>query len=356
MKYSVKYKRVFDKEDNIVDISNITPENKQAEYYSIGTHTPMIAVLGEKRQHYFRAKRGYELNPETELHNYAKSIFKYRFDTEEQFYIMYDKEKICLKKDCIFYDEYSKGCKSLEKIPCKFDLKQYYDTATIEGGYNGYVADVLLTSSTHSSRVPVFLEIYVTHPCSKEKINSNNKIVEVNVTCENDAYIILQQHSEEDYYSYDDKEKVTFYNFTKEVALQNCKHYAQNKIYAQQTPVELGTNVKTKFYCYPHVFTNTPLKTYYENVKIGMLFASNKYAKPFVYDKALSLDEEKLVILGKDIYGSVKSWVVYIITWNGRYFRHIPSSHFDYLSALKIFTLAKGDEWTRGDTLSDMCT
>jgi len=67
MKYSVKYKRVFDKEGNIVDISTVNKANRLSEYYSIGSHTPMIAALGQTNQHYFRAKRGYQLNPETEL-------------------------------------------------------------------------------------------------------------------------------------------------------------------------------------------------------------------------------------------------------------------------------------------------
>ena len=57
MKYSVRYKKVFDKDHRIVDISSVTTENKDVEYYSIGTHTPMIAALGEKNQHYFRVKQ-----------------------------------------------------------------------------------------------------------------------------------------------------------------------------------------------------------------------------------------------------------------------------------------------------------
>ena len=35
MKYSVRYKKVFDKDNRIVDISSVTTENKDVEYYSI---------------------------------------------------------------------------------------------------------------------------------------------------------------------------------------------------------------------------------------------------------------------------------------------------------------------------------
>ena len=71
MKISVKYKHVYDADGNIIDISSVTKENKLTEYYSIGSHTPMTAALGEVNQHHFKCKRGYQINPETELHQFA---------------------------------------------------------------------------------------------------------------------------------------------------------------------------------------------------------------------------------------------------------------------------------------------
>ena len=102
MKYSVKYKKVFDKENHIVDISSVTPENKMSEYYSIGTHTPMTAALGEKNQHYFRAKRGYVLNPETELHQYVKTILKHRFKKKEKFRYRMIAELRTIQVTCLY--------------------------------------------------------------------------------------------------------------------------------------------------------------------------------------------------------------------------------------------------------------
>ena len=172
MKYSVKYKRVFDKDGNIVNISTVNEANRLSEYYSIGSHTPMIAALGQTNQHYFRAKRGYQLNPETELHEYVKNVLKHRFETEDQ---------------------------------------------------------------------------------------------------------------------------------------------------------------------------------------IGMLFASNSYAKPFVFDKAISQDGRSFVMMGKDIYGALNPWVIYVITWNGKTYHYKVSSHFDYESALKDFTIRQGKTWHGGETSSDQC-
>jgi len=353
MKYSVKYKRVFDKDGNIIDISTVNKDNRLPEYYSIGTHTPMIAALGEKYQDYFRAKRGYQLNPETELHEYVKRVLKHRFETEDHFYIKYYRKEYCPnEKDCIFYDELNHGCGKLCSRLCEYDLKDYYDTATIEGGYDGFVADVLLTSSSHNRR-PVFLEVAVTHPCTEEKKASGHKIIELSVSCEDDAFCELKQTESSIYYQRG--AKIKFHNFEDKITLQECAHFVREKKYAQQPYTLIQAALPTKFYCIPQQVTDNPLRAYYDNTQIGMLFASNSYAKPFVFDKVISQDGKYFVIMGKDIYGAVKPWVIYAISWNGKNFYHKVFGHFDYESALKDFTILQGKEWLGGETLSDQC-
>ncbi len=353
MKYSVKYKRVFDKDGNIVDISSVNEANRLSEYYSIGSRTPMIAALGQTNQHYFRAKRGYQLNPETELHEYAKRVLKHRFETEDHFPIKYYRKEYCTnEKDCIFYDELNHGCGKLCSHLCEYDLKEYYDTATIEGSYDGFVADVLLTSSLHNRR-PVFLEVAVTHPCTEEKKASGHKIIELFVSCEDDAFCELKQTESSIYYQR--VAKIVFHNFEENIQLQKCAHFVREKKYAQQPYTLITTALPTKFYCIPQHITGNPIQAYYENTQIGMLFASNSYAKPFVFDKAISQDGRSFVMMGKDIYGAVKPWVIYAISWNGKNYCYKVSGHFDYESALKDFTILQGKTWLGGETHSDMC-
>ena len=354
MKYSVRYKRVYDKNNQIVNINDVNPENKEDVYYSIGTHTPMVAALGEKNQHYFRAKRGYTLNPETELHKYAKAILKHRFETEEKFPIKYYRKVTCpFERNCIFYDELNGRCGMLEEKLFEYDLKQFYDTATVEGDYEGYTADVLLTCS-YKKRKPIFLEVAVSHPCEPEKIASANKIIEIFVKKENDANCDLEESAKYAFYE-DGKVCIKFHNFKTNSVLKECPHFVSMKKYSQQEPIIVEMRIPTKFYCCPHQTNSNPLQTYYDNLEIGILFASNRYAKPFVFDKAMSIDSKTLVVMGKDIYGAVKPWVVYCISWNGRYYTYKVGAHFDYQSALKDFTLAQGKEWQGGDTLSDEC-
>lgn len=169
MKISVKYKHAYDADGNIIDISSVSADNRLSVYYSIGSHTPMVAALGEKNQHHFRSKKGYQINPETELHKYAKKILKHRFETQKTFEIGFGKKgKLC--SSCVFRCDYFEQT-SVMGIE-RYDLKEWYDTASIEKEYDGFIADVLLTSSSHPNREPVFLEVCVFHKCEENKINS----------------------------------------------------------------------------------------------------------------------------------------------------------------------------------------
>lgn len=363
MKISVKYEHVYDAEGNIIAISSVTKENKLSEYYSIGSHTPMLAALGEINKHHFKCKRGYQINPETELHQYAKRIIKYRFETQTQFEVRFFKTKKCHQcKSCIFNDYYS-PCRILEdKILSRVDLKKWYDTATIEQEYNGFIADILLTNSTKPNRKPLFIEVCVSHPCDKKKIESDNRIIEIIIQNEKDAYSeIIESSSSGDLLMGSDNmgAAVRIYNFKTVDTLDFCPHFSNQKRYCRQAPIiETAQNgFATKYYCIPKkCCILNPLQEYFVGLQIGMLFASNSYAKPFVFDKALSLDEKSLVILGKDIYGAVKPWVVYTVNYkNGCFVHRYVSGHFDYDSALRDFTVASGEEWTGGVVLSDLC-
>ena len=68
------------------------------------------------------------------------------------------------------------------------DLAAWYDTASVEVGVDGFVADVLLTSDRAR---PLLVEIEVTHGCEPEKIAAGLRIVEVRVRDEDDVATLL---------------------------------------------------------------------------------------------------------------------------------------------------------------------
>jgi hypothetical protein len=142
---------------------------------------------------YFRHRPGYiKARNETDryLHNYSELRIKQRFDDSAEsgeFLIKYYEEDIC--PNC-------KTCKLAKNLNCEasgkariktINLRDMYDTCTPEKSEDKYIADLLLTNSKDDTIKPLFLEIYVTHKCSEEKINSGYEIVEIKIKKKEDA-------------------------------------------------------------------------------------------------------------------------------------------------------------------------
>ncbi len=148
---------------------------------------------GNSYTRYFRHRPGYikaRNEPDRYLHNYAELRMKQRFDDSAdsgEFMVNYYEEEIC---------PYYNTCALAKVIDCEasgkarkktINLRDIYDTCTPEKGEDKYIADLLLTNSKDNTIKPMFLEIYVTHKCSEEKIKSGNKIIEITIKKKEDA-------------------------------------------------------------------------------------------------------------------------------------------------------------------------
>jgi len=142
---------------------------------------------------FFRHKQGYigdRNEPDRYLHNYSELRLKQRFDESEQsgefivqYYVL---EKCPLDGDCKFADRIK--CQGQPRLSLKtLNLRDIYDTCTPEKGEDKYIADLLLTNSKDSTVKPMFLEVFVTHKCTEEKINSGYPIIEVKIENKEDA-------------------------------------------------------------------------------------------------------------------------------------------------------------------------
>jgi hypothetical protein len=184
----IKYHNAYDTASNIVEIKNITPQNRMTmQFFCIGCGAKMEAVLGQKKQHHFRHKDKDNCRPETYYHRLAKQILKIRFNTEPQFLVKYYVQNECSKSiQCDLKRRYNwNDCSSV--VLKMVNLKDYYDTCEEEISYKGFRADLMLTHSEYPDRKPVFLEVAVTHDCTPEKINSKIRIIEIKVQGEVDA-------------------------------------------------------------------------------------------------------------------------------------------------------------------------
>jgi len=86
----------------------------------------------------------------------------------------------------------------------KFDLVSSYDRIEFEKRQNNFIPDLTLINN-YGKRI--FVEIFVTHPCEEEKINSKIKIIEIMIKDEEDVKVILGKVLSED------NKNIKFYNF-----------------------------------------------------------------------------------------------------------------------------------------------
>lgn len=183
----ITYPNAIDENGEVHNIESITQENRtEHKYYCLGCDKEMVPVLSKQKEPHFRHKVNDLCNPETYLHNLAKKHLAKQFDTQPKFEVSYYIHNECpLVKSCLLYDRFHwKECSgtTLHTI----DLKKKYDTCQIEGVYNGFRADVLLTNSQNTAIPPLLLEVSVSHDCTPEKLESGLLIIEMKVRNEAD--------------------------------------------------------------------------------------------------------------------------------------------------------------------------
>lgn len=185
----------------LVNIADITRENRTSSYYCVGCGEEMSVVLGSKREHHFRHKNDH-CSRESYLHKLGKRLLRKRFYTQKEFKVYYYADYICNNtNECIFN---TPNCNRRALRPV--DLKEFYDTCEEEVCYNGFRADLMLSNSMIPERKPVFIEISVTHDCEPEKLVSGIRIVEVKIFNEKDLLCPLLE-----------SDRVRFYNFKRQV-------------------------------------------------------------------------------------------------------------------------------------------
>ncbi|MBO4371615.1 MAG: hypothetical protein J5826_01660 [Bacteroidales bacterium] len=210
-----KYKFVKDSNGDLIDIDNITQDNKKNDYYCIECGDTMIAAFGQKRK-YFRHKGEVTCNKERYLHKLGKLFFKKMFETNKEFLIHFIAERKCIKSDCFYNNsQRNKNCKT-QTVINTINLKEKYDVCEEESGYKGYIADLKLSNSQQPDIEPIFIEIFVTHSCEPEKINSGIKIIEIKIEKEDD---VLQPLNE--FYN----QNVKFYNFNRIIPIEQKFSY-----------------------------------------------------------------------------------------------------------------------------------
>ena len=111
----------------------------------------------------------------------------------------------------------------------------------------------------------------------------------------------------------------------------------------------------TEFPCCPAEVTDDGLQVYKENLKEGVLFSSNSFAKYYVIDKAFIPDKNDLIVLctnneGEQVFGAYALCSVKIE--NGKFVHMSIKRYGSKDIAAHFFNLIIGkEEWTEDDMI-----
>lgn len=207
----------LDQFDNIVDIQN-TEDNKK--YYCPYCRKEMITKRGDIREWHFAHKEK-ACSYDNYLHSIAKIMIMNWFNSNNQIELCMNVEEKCNRfKECAFYDNFY--CSGTKKVT--YNLKSYYTKCIPEHKYDGFIADLFCEHNSNPS-VPIFIEIFVTHKCSIDKINSGIRIIEIPIQSEEDILKITKS------VCLIENETVRLYNFKrKDSTTENYEHSFQKFI------------------------------------------------------------------------------------------------------------------------------
>jgi len=202
---TVRYQSALNKIDSedLIDIR--VAKNKGSIFFCPHCKGEMVPRCGEHNAWHFAHKRK-ECGYDKYLHTLAElKILKWIRESQEIKLALPYKKSCSESPRCSFYQR-STCASDAKEI---FDLKKYFGYCEkekeIEIDKSSYIPDLLWHNQKNESK-PLFIEIFVTHPCSEEKIASGVHIIEFHIQSEEDIDRIISSTIQEG-------ESVRLYNF-----------------------------------------------------------------------------------------------------------------------------------------------
>jgi len=205
---TIKYQYAERNSGELIHIDSIKKGVLQNERYICAScRQELIPKIGNIRVHHFSHKNDvYNCSKETYLHELGKKIFYETFlqckKDNIPFYIyasMFNSFSVICK-----YHGIIKSNECMKQGITRFDLTKIFNSIEYEKNQGKFRPDLTLTNAYGQK---IFIEIAVTHFCENEKIESKNKIIEINIENEADINIILERNISEE------NKKIKFYNF-----------------------------------------------------------------------------------------------------------------------------------------------
>lgn len=202
------------------ELVHIRKASRTERYTCPSCHDTMIPVLGENNAKHFRHHKA-ACSYESYLHQTAKIAIYHRLLNEDIVALKLLRQVECLSAKAELLAGQYQPCRIL--IPAIYNLKSLFSHFALEqfDAETGFKPDVLLTNTNSSAKC--YIEIHVTNPCSKEKIDTGVPILEFHVISEADITALISSDlSTED-------TNLTYYNFkltsrATDHCLEQCHH------------------------------------------------------------------------------------------------------------------------------------
>lgn len=169
---------------NITDVSD--EYRKIHQFTCFGCGTRMSAVLGQKRENHFRHFNDCNCSNETYLHHLGKDLFVELFESaksqNKRLLVDFIQKKVCVNQSCPLGRDH---CFDNDGVYKEFELYPHFTNYVVEvfDHDTGLKPDVLLTNDNGEK---LYIEIFVNHESSDEKIASKVPIVEISISEEDD--------------------------------------------------------------------------------------------------------------------------------------------------------------------------
>lgn len=187
----MRYRYATDEHGNMVDVLRLERVKGAAmpAFACAGCSGTVVPVLSATRERHFRHKATSErpCSRETYLHKLAKALVAESFQAAvaagRPYWLKLEVPEVCRHWE----KQFGFVCKR-ERGVRQIDLTRYFDTVSVEAGVEGFVADVLLSSSATGERLLV--EVVVSHECTPEKVASGLRILEIAIHEEVDLALL----------------------------------------------------------------------------------------------------------------------------------------------------------------------
>lgn len=191
----IKYRYALSPSGRSISIDQIDPKSRKeyGELTCFGCGSELLPRLGPKNvNHFYHRSDGKGCGSETYLHNMTKTRI-YEILTERRnlglkvdVELPWQQRKIFVDADGI---EFNKNARP-KLVPKSYEILNASTELYLEKRVKQFVPDVF---AKNSEGLDIFIEVYVTHPCSDEKIYSGMPIIELKIESQETAEVVFKQ-------------------------------------------------------------------------------------------------------------------------------------------------------------------